>query len=486
MRLRPFSVPGQPELQAALNKIVAAINAVGTQAIIGRNGVRAISDGTGVVVELEEQRRPEQPRLYPYVVSRYGTYGISLTPGYIRWTRRRTAASTSSAVQSIQRVPLLDDPSLGLRPVTDSPAPAATLTAGYWLTWLVISPNDVRVKFEQDGTSPSVPEGAHAVAINRFQLVMRSGVPEVSDVEVYDNSVTAEGMENKAAYAVTMTGAASCYVAAGRLAYTDWSGASAEGEPLFALREMTIGATALSGLTASHRVWLKVTYSKVAYEECGVAAGFYSPMYGSIVALTGNPVNTQTEGHVLLAEFRTVKASDGTTDVLWPQQVTEGTVTAPCPTAVSGVCSTSSSDSGGSTSGSDKSTAIVPVPWSPTGYTALFCREAPEVRFDDVISAPVSARINTVAIDPRFLSVCEKGTVRVVSAIGDCGQVLWARKEGGLIRFAVSRFPWLRPTEVRFVVDGVRRGFRNMRFPQRTEEQFTANEAFLNSAYPPS
>lgn len=485
MSLRPFSIPGQPELQQAFNKLVAAINSIkGTQGIVGRNGVRVISDGSGVVVELEEQRRAEQPRFYPYVVSRYGVYGVSLTSGFVRWTRRRTSAS-STAVQSIQRVPLLNDPSLGLRPISDSPAPAATLSAGYWVTWLVLSPDDVRVEFKQENTPPTVPDGASAIAINRFQLVMRGAVPEVVDVEVYDNSATAEGTENKAAFAVTMTGASSCHVSSGRLAYTDWNGASAAGEPLFALREMTVGAATLTGITSAHRVWLKVTYSKIDHEDCGVAAGFYFPAYASIVALTGNPPNTKTEGHILLAEFRTVKASDGTTDVLWVQQVTEGSVTAPCPTAVSGVCSTSS-DSMGSTSGSDKSTAIVPVSWSPTGYAALFCKEAPEVRFDDVISAPVTGHINTVAIDPRFLSVCEKGTVRVVSAIGDCGTVLWARKEGGLVRFAVSRFPWLRPESVVIVVDGVRRGFRSVRFPTRTAEQFHANEAFLNSAYPSS
>jgi hypothetical protein len=32
---------------------------------------------------------------------------------------------------------------------------------------------------------------------------------------------------------------------------------------------------------------------------------------------------------------------------------------------------------------------------------------------------------------------------------------------------------------------GIRRGFLGQRFPLRTREQFEANEAFINSAYPP-
>jgi len=31
---------------------------------------------------------------------------------------------------------------------------------------------------------------------------------------------------------------------------------------------------------------------------------------------------------------------------------------------------------------------------------------------------------------------------------------------------------------------GIRRGFAGKRFPRRTREQFLANEAFINSAYP--
>lgn len=39
---------------------------------------------------------------------------------------------------------------------------------------------------------------------------------------------------------------------------------------------------------------------------------------------------------------------------------------------------------------------------------------------------------------------------------------------------------------VRLVIrlTGIRRGFAGKRFPARTKEQFLANEAFINSAYP--
>lgn len=141
--------------------------------------------------------------------------------------------------------------------------------------------------------------------------------------------------------------------------------------------------------------------------------------------------------------------------------------------------------SGGSSSGgSNKSTAIVPAAWSPTGYTALFISEAPEVRFDDVIVATIPQADGAVPIDPRFIAVCEAGTLEVCGSSTDRPAVLAARVAGDHVRL---EFADQRPDqELRVVLrlTGIRRGFAGHRFPDRSRAQFDANERFIRSAYP--
>jgi len=155
----------------------------------------------------------------------------------------------------------------------------------------------------------------------------------------------------------------------------------------------------------------------------------------------------------------------------------------------SGGSDSSSADSSGSSgstsfsgSGSDKSTAIVPARWSPTGYTALFVEESPEVRFNDVMIAEVTGDTR-VKIDPRFLDVCEPGSVEVCGGQPDVPVLVGARVEGDEM---VIRFAQENPEAVRLVISltGIRKGFAGLRFPDRTRRQFEANERFIRSAYP--
>ena len=150
--------------------------------------------------------------------------------------------------------------------------------------------------------------------------------------------------------------------------------------------------------------------------------------------------------------------------------------------------SSSSSSSGSppssssSSSSSSKSTAIVPCSWNETGYAALFIAEMPEVRFDDHVEIFPTKRFSKTPLDKKFLEVCEPDTVRVISAIGDSGGVKYARIEGDEIILSLPLF--MRPKRVCVRLSGVRKGFRNLRFPDRTENQFIHNEKFINSAYP--
>lgn len=146
------------------------------------------------------------------------------------------------------------------------------------------------------------------------------------------------------------------------------------------------------------------------------------------------------------------------------------------------------SSAGGSSisSGSSKDTAIVPATFSPTGYTALYVTEMPEVRFEDVLStAPTRGGWNEVFLDPHFVEVCHPETIEVVGAVGDINPVYAARVlKGFKLSYKVSRLPWKRPSLVTFKLSAIRKGFDHLRFGDRTERQFLANEAFINSAYP--
>jgi hypothetical protein len=140
----------------------------------------------------------------------------------------------------------------------------------------------------------------------------------------------------------------------------------------------------------------------------------------------------------------------------------------------------SNNDSNGS--GSNKSTAIVPASWSPTGYTALFIAEGPEVRFDDVIVEWTQQKNTAIAIDPKFLEVCEPDSVEVCGCVANVPVTVGAMVNGTNVEVSFSR-----QTKkcVRLVIrlTGIRKGFKGMRFEDRTAEQFRKNEAFINSAY---
>ena len=133
---------------------------------------------------------------------------------------------------------------------------------------------------------------------------------------------------------------------------------------------------------------------------------------------------------------------------------------------------------------SEKSTAIVPASWSPTGYTALFIHEMPEVRFDDVLTATVADDETLISIDPRFLEVCEPGSVQVCGCVSDLPIPVGAVVENDAICVRLGARGDNESVNLVIRLTGIRKGFSSQRFPNRTEEQFLANEAFIRSAYP--
>jgi hypothetical protein len=126
----------------------------------------------------------------------------------------------------------------------------------------------------------------------------------------------------------------------------------------------------------------------------------------------------------------------------------------------------------------------VPASWSPTGYTALFIAEMPEVRFDDVMAAVIVDDDTLVPIDPKYLEVCEPGSVQVCGCVPDVPVLVGATVVDGQVRLRLGARSDDQPVTLTIRFTGVRKGFHRHRFPDRTEEQFLANEAFIRSAYP--
>jgi len=145
----------------------------------------------------------------------------------------------------------------------------------------------------------------------------------------------------------------------------------------------------------------------------------------------------------------------------------------------------SSSSSSTSDSGSDKSTAIVPMDWHDEGYGALFTMESNEVLFEFVMrDVPVVGPKTVTRIDDRFLAVCEPDSMTITGVSGDRAGSVGAAVEKNNVVLSAWPLSFLRPKKVTLKLTGVRKGFKHLDMPERSREQFIANERFINSAYP--
>jgi len=108
----------------------------------------------------------------------------------------------------------------------------------------------------------------------------------------------------------------------------------------------------------------------------------------------------------------------------------------------------------------------------------------PEVRFDDVMVVNVPQENQDIKIDPHFVEVCERGSIEVCGIVPDKPILVGARAHGDKIRLQFAQEDSKHAVRLVIRLTGIRRGFAGKRFPRRTREQFLANEAFINSAYP--
>ena len=147
--------------------------------------------------------------------------------------------------------------------------------------------------------------------------------------------------------------------------------------------------------------------------------------------------------------------------------------------------SSSSEASSGASSASSSKTAILPVRGK---FLGMMCMESPETWFIDF--ATIHLPLGLMLVDQTFIDVTEPGSIAVVSAIDDRGRPAraWLRLEGGEKKYLTlyARPQGLgrifRPDRITVQLIGRRLGHRS-RFPEFSEAQFRANEAFYAQAH---
>ena len=146
-----------------------------------------------------------------------------------------------------------------------------------------------------------------------------------------------------------------------------------------------------------------------------------------------------------------------------------------------------------SNTGSGKCCIIeVPEGFWESRYTALICMEAPEVRFEDFNDLTLTGRYTCTELDPRYVAVCEPGTIMVRSVQGaKPGSYGATVSKKGILEIDAGFFWRLKSRKVKVSLTGIRKGFGEnpsrdpfsaVRFPRRTKEQFDKNEEFLQQA----
>ena len=114
-------------------------------------------------------------------------------------------------------------------------------------------------------------------------------------------------------------------------------------------------------------------------------------------------------------------------------------------------------------------TAIVEIDGE---YRALYCVEAPDVLFEDLLEVEADGGEESCQVDPTFLKVCEPETVVVAAVLVESDVPLYAKVSGGDVAF--SR-PLSRGDVVRVTLNGVRAKCQGLRFARRTPEEVALN-----------
>lgn len=118
------------------------------------------------------------------------------------------------------------------------------------------------------------------------------------------------------------------------------------------------------------------------------------------------------------------------------------------------------------------------VPWR-NEFLGLFCVEAPQVRFEDVLQVTITGPETVYALAREFVDICELNSLSVVGLTAPIPVMLGAEIDDNLLRVRVAGEL---PDYVIVKVSGLRAGHSELRFPRYSETQMKKNDAFWRQA----
>jgi hypothetical protein len=153
--------------------------------------------------------------------------------------------------------------------------------------------------------------------------------------------------------------------------------------------------------------------------------------------------------------------------------------TVPGPTGATGATGATGIGATGPTGPSGKS-CIVQI---QDKWLGLYCAEAPQVWFFDIVEARVAKITTKIPIDPKFIEACEVETIRVTAATSDDTGLGYSKVwvEGENIKLEIDKNIPVDDFNLRVTIYGIRKGC-TQRFAEYTEEQAMRNNSFWQSA----
>ncbi|MGE0609841.1 MAG: hypothetical protein AB7O62_22310 [Pirellulales bacterium] len=119
------------------------------------------------------------------------------------------------------------------------------------------------------------------------------------------------------------------------------------------------------------------------------------------------------------------------------------------------------------------------MPWRGE-YVGLFCVEAPQVRFEDVLKVRINGVETIHELDSTFLDVCERDSVEVVGVSTPIPTTVGVEVMSARLRITVAGDL---PEYVVLKLSGIRVGRSGARFPRFTESQMHRNNNFWSGAH---
>lgn len=125
----------------------------------------------------------------------------------------------------------------------------------------------------------------------------------------------------------------------------------------------------------------------------------------------------------------------------------------------------------------------IPLPTgevSSAGYAGLMCVEQPETRFEDVMKLWIHNTADSAKIDPRYLAVCEPGSIQVVGVAPERPVPVGVNIRDGEVVVVTGPHSYT-GFYVTVKLSGIRKGRRGIRFPTFSREEREKNTTFWNA-----